>query len=76
MYNEELQGEVNQYKRKMEEIETQKARGATIRSKVKWQKVGDKCSAEFFWLVRQKNSQSIIAGLRDNHVGILPGRRI
>ena len=51
----------------MEEIETRKARGATIRARVKWQQVGDKCSAEFFKSVRQKNSQSIISELRDEH---------
>lgn len=44
IYNEEVQGEVNQYQRKMEDIETRKAIGATIRSRVKWQKVGDKCT--------------------------------
>jgi hypothetical protein len=43
----ELQGEVDQYRRTIEEIETWKARGASIRSRVKWQKVGDKC-AKFF----------------------------
>ena len=55
------------YKRTLEEIETRKARGATIRSRVKWQKVGDKCTEEFFRSVRQKNSQAIISELRDNH---------
>ena len=47
IYNVELQGEVNQYKQVLEEIEMRKARGAMIRSRVKWQKVGDKCTAEF-----------------------------
>lgn len=35
IYNEEKQGEANKYKRKIEEIETMKARGVTIMSKVK-----------------------------------------
>lgn len=38
------QGEVNQYNRIIEEIEIPKAK-VTIRSRVKWEKVGDKCSA-------------------------------
>ena len=44
-----------------------KARGATIRSRVKWQKVGDKCTAEFFRSVRQKKSQAIISELKAKH---------
>lgn len=43
-----------------------KARSAAIRSRVKWQKVGDKCLAKFFKSVRQKNTQSVISELRDN----------
>lgn len=66
IYNVELQGKVNQYKRMIEEIATRKARGTSIRSKVKWQKLGDKCSAKFFRLVKQKNSQAVILELRDN----------
>ena len=48
IHNVELQLEVNQYKRIIKEIETWKAKGATIRSRVKWQIAGDKCSAKFF----------------------------
>ena len=66
IYNVELQGKVNQIKHSLEEIEARKARGATIRARVKWQKVGDKCSMEFFQSVRQKNVQTIISELRDN----------
>ena len=40
---------------------------ATIRARVKWQQVGDKCSAEFFKSVRQKNSQAVLSELRDKH---------
>ena len=35
IYNEELQGVTNMYRRILEDIETRKARGATIRSRVK-----------------------------------------
>ena len=52
IYNEEIQGKVNQFKRTIKKIETQKARGATISARVKWQKIRDKCSAEFFQSVR------------------------
>lgn len=60
------QEEVNQLKSSTEDIEMRKARGAAIRSKVKWQKVGDKCLADFFKSIKQKNTQSIILELRDN----------
>ena len=60
------QGEVNRLKKDMDEIETREVRGAVIHSRVKWQQVGDRCSAEFFKSVRQKNAQSIISELKDN----------
>ena len=44
IYNGQLQGVANMYKRTLEEIETRKTRGATIRSRVKWQKVENKCT--------------------------------
>ena len=39
------QGEVSRLAMAMDEIENRKARGATIRARIKWQVVGDKCSA-------------------------------
>lgn len=42
-----------------------KARGVAIRYRVKWQKVGNKYSVEFFKLVRQKNTQVVVSKLRD-----------
>lgn len=66
IHNEVKQGEVNKYRGIVEGIEDRKARGATIRARVKWQKIGDKCSGEFFKSVRQKNTQAIIFELRDN----------
>jgi len=50
----------------VDEIEMRKAKRAAIRSRVKWQQVGDRCSAEFFKSVRQKNAQSIISELKNN----------
>ena len=38
-----------------------------VRSRVKWQKVGNKCTSEFFKSVRQKNSQAVISELKDNN---------
>ena len=67
IHNEDKQGEVNRYKGIIEGIEDRKARGATIRARVKWQKVGDKCTGEFFKSVRQKNTLAIISELRDTH---------
>jgi hypothetical protein len=52
-----------------------KARGAAIRSRVKWQQVGDRCSAEFFKSVRQKNVQSIISEFKDNQGRIFTTRK-
>ena len=39
------QRDVSRSSMAMDEIENRKARGATIRAKIKWQVVGDKCSA-------------------------------
>jgi exonuclease III len=75
IHNEVVQGEANMFKRILEEIETRKARGATVRARVKWQKVGDKCSAEFFRSVRQKNTQAVILELRDNQGRIFTKRK-
>ena len=41
---------------------------------MKWQKVGNECDEEFFKLVRRKNSQAIIAGLKDNNRRIFTKR--
>ena len=52
VYDAGKQGEVSRLTKVMEELESKKARGATIRARVKWQGVGDTCSAEFFKSVR------------------------
>ena len=59
----------------MEEIETRKARGVAICSRVKSQKVGDRCSAEFLKSVRQKNTQAIIIELKDNQGRLFTTRK-
>ena len=48
IHNEIKQGEVNKYRDITKEIKNRKAKGATIRARVKWKKVGDKCSGEIF----------------------------
>ena len=55
-YNISRQGKVSHLQDKIDDIKTHRARGAAIRARIKWQKVGDKCTAEFFKSVRQKNS--------------------
>lgn len=65
MYNIDQQGEVNRLCSSLEEIETRKTKGVTIRSSIKWQQMGDKCTAEFFKSVHQKNSQAIISELKN-----------
>ena len=66
IYDRDKHGEVNKFKRIIEEIETRKAKGATIRAMVKWKKIGNKCLEEFFKLVRPRIAQAIISKLRDN----------
>lgn len=41
VYNMDKQGEVNRLWNMLEYIEGRKAKGAAIRSRVKWQKIGD-----------------------------------
>jgi hypothetical protein len=43
-----------------------KAMVATIRSRVKWKQVGDKCVAEFFKSLKQKNAKVVICELKDH----------
>ena len=75
MYDVDKQGEVNRLKRDLDEIETRKARGAAIQSRVKWQQVGDRCTADFFKSVRQKNAQAIIPEVKDNQGKIFTTRK-
>ena len=65
--NFEKQGEVSRLEEIMKGIETRKARGAALRSRLKWQQVGDRCSKEFFKSVRPKNAQATILELKDRN---------
>ena len=47
MYNVDKHGKFNQLQCNLDEIETKKARDAAIGSRVKWQKIGDKCTTDF-----------------------------
>lgn len=71
MYNQETQRLVNCIRSKMRKIEERIAKGAAIISRVKWKSVGDKCSKQFFRVVREKNSNSTILGLRNRRGGMV-----
>lgn len=47
-YNSVKQGEISRILTVIDELENRKAKGEIIRTKVKWQTVGNKYSAEFF----------------------------
>jgi hypothetical protein len=51
----------------LEEIETRKPQGATIRSKAKWNKVGNKYSISSLSSLYQKNSNATILEIKDKH---------
>lgn len=67
-------GEVNELKRSIEGIETRKARGAAIWSRVKWKQVNEKCLAELFKSVKQKNAKVIMSKLKDQQGHIFTKR--
>lgn len=65
IYNKEAQGLVNSLKGKVRSIDKRIAKGTAIRFRVNWKQVGDKCSRQFFQVVRKKNSNLVILGLRN-----------
>ena len=67
IYNTYKQKKINDLRQTLDGTETRKARGTAIRARMKWQKVGDKCSAEFFKFVRQKNPNVLMTEFKDNH---------
>ena len=67
IYNIDLQGKVGKYKHLLEESDMRKVKGAVVRSRVKWQMIGDKCTSDYFKSVRQKNTRTIISELKDKY---------
>lgn len=65
IYNREAQGVVNNLRDRMKHIEKRNAKGATIRARMKWKQFGDKCSRQSFQIVRKRNTNSAILGLRN-----------
>lgn len=63
-YDCDKQGDVSELNGSLDGIEIRKARGVAIRSSVNWDKVGDKCLAEFLKFDRQKNFATIILELK------------
>lgn len=63
IYNKDLQREVNMLREKRIGIEKNNTKGATIRSRVQWKHVGDKCSRNFFQVVCKKNTTLVISKL-------------
>ena len=54
---------VSRLKTILEELGTKKARGASIKCRVKWKQVGDMCSMKFFREIKQKNIMAVILEL-------------
>jgi len=63
--NFEKQGKLNRLNEIIENIKIRRVERAVLRSRIKWQQVGDKCSKEFFRLVRLKNIQAAISEFKD-----------
>lgn len=59
----------------MRSIDKKNAKRATVRGRVKWKQVGDKCTKQFFQAVKRKNSNSAILGLR-NGKGEVVNKRV
>lgn len=76
VYNVNIQGEVSEPKRLIEDIKTRKAMVATIRSRVKWKQVGNKGSIEFFKSFMQENAKVVYQNLRITRGKVLPRGRI
>lgn len=67
VYNVFKQGEVREIKNALEGVESWKAKGDIFRVRMKWNKVGNKCSAEFFNSVKHKHRSVVITELQDSH---------
>ena len=65
IHNFDKQIEVERLRHIIGEIDNRKTRRAAVRTRVKWQQVGDRYSVEFSKSVRQKNAQAHITELKD-----------
>jgi hypothetical protein len=59
------QGQLALYIDKLQRFEKRKAEGQRLRSKIKWKKVKDQCSKEFFQANRKRSTASHITELKD-----------
>lgn len=74
VYNVTKQGHVWEFKNALEGVENRKARGATVRARVKRNKVSNKCLADFFSSVKRKHNAKVITELKDMHGRIFTKR--
>lgn len=58
----------------MRELEKWIAKGMAIHSRIKCKQFGDKCSKQFFQVVRQKNIHSVILLLKNKRVELVNKR--
>lgn len=65
MHNIGIQGGMSYLGDKLRGVDKGNAKGATIRSKMQWKQVGDKCSKKFFQAIPRKNSNSVIMEIRN-----------
>ena len=75
VYNIVKRCEVSQLHDTMDSIDTHRVRGTTIRARIKYMTLGDKCTADFFKSVRHKHAQTIIFSLKNKHGRIFTTRK-
>jgi exonuclease III len=59
------QSKLSEVSDQLKEFENQKAEGLRIRSRVKWNQVGDACTKEFFQANRERTGASHVSALED-----------
>lgn len=74
VYNVTKQGKVWEIKSTLEGVESRKAKGASVRARVKWNKVGNRCSVYFFSSVKQRQNAIAITELQNPHGRIFTKR--
>jgi hypothetical protein len=65
--NAVLQAQLSDLVDLVQSFEERQAEGQRMRSRVKWKKVGDSCSKEFFKATREHSGASSITELEDDH---------